>query len=1122
VDSSTLRAAIPCVGGDLLPSAYIAHCLSSDARALSCPPEPATLARDLGRIWRRARESTGPATGLRLLFDLIVDPMVTALGFRWETPSFHRQHAEVTLLTPAARPVVLFLLPWTDQPSTVWSEIARAAREAGARWGIILAPPFLSIVPLAERPARRSLDVELSCLSDPLAVSVIWVLVRAEAFDGNSPTDRPFLEQLLERAAAFEDGVKRDLQTSVAEALAALASVMDADTAGRAFAPFTAGPVAPHDQALTLIHRILFLLFAESRGLTPSSNALYRQAYSIGTLGRQVLGGDAAGVWDAMSAITRLARLGSRATALECPPFNGRLFARASAPALERRPSRRGGTRRATAQDAALGRALVALVSRHSPRGRELIDYRDLGVEQLGAVYERLLDVGHVDGTCAPPASKAHSVARKSTGSFYTPQPLAEFVVRRTLAPLVDGASSDQILRLRVVDPSMGSGACLVAACRYLAAAYEKAVVNEARAAAGDFDERERANVRRLVAERCLAGVDRNPTAVELARLSIWLTTLAHGKPLGFLDHQLRVGDSLIGAWPGDLPRLRKGPSGGRAPLPLFEDAELDGAVRQASGLFHTLRFRPDDSVADVHAKAEAWRRLTSDRSALEPWRRAATLWCARWFWPQSDGGGPDTAESRALIDGALGRDQTLPASYQQDRWRAAREAERAHRFFHWPLEFADVFFDADGRPQERGGFDAVIGNPPWEMARRDDHVERHDSALVRYARESGQYPSCGRGHLNLYQAFLDRSIALTRPGGRVGLVLPWSVAIDDGAADLRRRLLADCDLDTLVGLDNARGLFPIHRGLRFAVVAATVGRPTSDIRATFGIKTLEDIDSLPDRDDPTRPAYPIRLSRHALPRIGGPSLRFPDVRHPKDLELLDRLTASFLPLASRDGWRASFGRELNATESRSACGTSGLPVIEGKHLTPFAIANGTALRISRDEALRLLPLAPFDRPRLAYRDVSGVGNTYAIIAAVVPAGVVTTHTLLCLKTLLPIERQHFLSSLLNSFVLNAIVRMLMGNHLTTSLMENLPVPRWTGDSDDRRIAAVAAALAQGHRSSERGWLQAAVAKKYDLTRDEFRHILDRAVRIPEVERNAAWWEFVRAPARPDRPNCPW
>src|SRR6185503_14412860 len=132
---------------------------------------------------------------------------------------------------------------------------------------------------------------------------------------------------------------------------------------------------------------------------------------------------------------------------------------------------------------------------------------------------------------------------------------------RRTLAPLVHGATTDDILALRVVDPSMGSGAFLVAACRFLSDAYERALVDEGRSADTDLDSDARAEIRRLVASRCLAGVDANPVAVQLARLSLWLTTLARDKPLSFFDHQLRCGDSLVGASPDDLWRA---PSSGR------------------------------------------------------------------------------------------------------------------------------------------------------------------------------------------------------------------------------------------------------------------------------------------------------------------------------------------------------------------------------------------------------------------------------------------------------------------------------------------------------------------------------------------------------------------------------
>src|SRR5205823_1883192 len=191
---------------------------------------------------------------------------------------------------------------------------------------------------------------------------------------------------------------------------------------------------------------------------------------------------------------------------------------------------------------------------------RERIAYRDLGVEQLGAVYETLLDYEPRVDAANHVTLEAGSGVRKATGTFYTPQPIAEYLVRRTLGPLVAGATPERILRLRILDPSMGSGAFLVAACRYLAAAYERALADEG---GGDLDDRDRAVIRRTIAERCLYGVDRNPMAVQLARLSLWLATLAADRPLGFLDHRLRTGDSLLGAWLADLRRAPRSVRGG-------------------------------------------------------------------------------------------------------------------------------------------------------------------------------------------------------------------------------------------------------------------------------------------------------------------------------------------------------------------------------------------------------------------------------------------------------------------------------------------------------------------------------------------------------------------------------
>ena len=185
--------------------------------------------------------------------------------------------------------------------------------------------------------------------------------------------------------------------------------------------------------------------------------------------------------------------------------------------------------------------------------------------------------------------------------------------------------------------------------------------------------------------------------------------------------------------------------------------------------------------------------------------------------------------------------------------------------------------------------------------------------------------------------------------------------------------------------------------------------------------------------------------------------------------------------------------------------------MLEGKDIARFQVTIGRGRRIERAAALRLLPDARFDAPRLGYRDVSGVSNSRSLIAAVLPAGVVTTHTVLCLRTALPIEQQHFLCGLFNSFVLNAVARLLMGGHITTSLVEDLPVPAWRGDSRDRLIALLAAEAAErpGDLKTQ-ATLEAQVARLYDMDAETFDDVLASFPLVPREHRALAAQSFRR------------
>src|SRR5204862_2401858 len=240
--------------------------------------------------------------------------------------------------------------------------------------------------------------------------------------------------------------------------------------------------------------------------------------------------------------------------------------------------------------------------------------------------------------------------------------------------------------------------------------------------------------------------------------------------------------------------------------------------------------------------------------------------------------------------------------------------------------------------------------------------------------RDAGIYTAQSDGHANRYQLFLERAIALARPGGRIGLILPSGLATDSGSSRLRRRLFNVCDVDAIVGFDNRRAVFPIHRSVRFLLLTATAGAPTREVVCRLG----EQDPLALERHDDERAPNDVRVTLAWVERVSGSGLALPDLRTRVDVQILDRACALFPPLGDAGGWAARFGRELNATDDRGAFrpADQGLPIVEGKQVHPFRVnVDSPRHAIARADALRLLGSSRFDRRRLAYRDVASATN---------------------------------------------------------------------------------------------------------------------------------------------------
>jgi hypothetical protein len=1027
------------------------------------------------------------------VFDRLALPLVGHLGFRTLVMSGPAAPPYALLRAGGRDTGVLLATGWGQDMAAAWREAVRRGIGHDVRWCLCINGPSLRLFDARRVYSRRFADFDIAlAVEDEATFAVFWGLLRAEAI---GPADGgPVLDRAVEMCERHRAAVRESLKGGVHEALRELS--------GAFLSSSRRGRVDPRvvDESLTVIYRVLFLLFAEARGLVPHWHPVYRDGYTIESLRSFVETHERPrGLWESLQAIARLAHRGCRAGTLRVPPFNGRLFSPADAPLAET----------VRLDDAPVRRALLALTTRRGKEGRERIAYADLGVEQLGAVYEHVLDFSPVqsaDGTF----DLRPSGRRKATGTFYTPRPLTEYVVRRALAPLVERAQPEEILRLRIVDPAMGSGAFLVAACRFLARAYEQALVREGGLSPADIDDTDRIGFRRAIAQRCLFGVDINPMAGQLARLSLWLATLAGDRPLTFLDHHLRTGDSLVGASLDDIHRQppSAGANGARTrPLPLFSFDDFHSGLRSIVPPRVALALDAGDTIEQVRHKERTLAGLTGERSPLARWRSAADLWCAGWFSAVLHGRTFD-ALLRHVLDGT----GPLPAHVSAPLLQQARSAAAAGAFFHWTLEFPEAFYAEDGAPLGDRGFDAVLGNPPWEMLRADRVLAGAAADLTPFVRRSGIYRLQGSGHPNLYQVFIERALSLLKRSGRLGFIVPSGLSTDRGCAALRRTLLERTTLDTFVTVENRDGIFPIHRGLKFLLLTLTNGGATDTLYARAGVRAANALDRLADTGtDPDA----VPLPRALLRRLGGDDLAIPEVRSRTDLDIVSRIACSCPALGDADGWGLHFGRELNASDDRPHFVEAGsdkavLPIVEGKHMQPFRVnAAAARFQIARADADRIFRTGqPFLRPRLAYRDVASASNRLTLIAAIVPAGVLTTHTLFCVKQPPDLQAQYFLCGIFNSFVANYLVRMQVGTHVTAALVHRLPVPRPARESGAyRKMAALARRLSNGQTDAAPNQ-QALAAHLYGLSVPAFAHVLECFPLVPRAQRDAALAAF--------------
>ncbi len=827
-------------------------------------------------------------------------------------------------------------------------------------------------------------------------LKVFLLIFRREAFLPVGADPRTFHEKALEEGKFYEERVAEDLSNKV------FGEVFPDLVRAIAKAAPEADLQAVREAALILLYRLLFILYAEDRDLLPVKDTRYddyglRNKVRLDVKERKdkndVFSETAARYWGAMADLFIVIDQGDASIGL--PPYNGGLFDQ----------ERHAILTNIRIPDAVMARVIDALSFEVTPDGRKYINYRNLSVQQLGSIYERLLEY-EVTRDGDEITVQPNIFARKGSGSYYTPDDLVQLILTETLEPLVDerkrafsgkiaelglGDLADHrkigqlkrldpataLLDLKICDPAMGSGHFLVSLVDFMADQVITAMAEaelDAPEEWGDYisplgeridtirntilanaDERDwtideeqlddRHIIRRMVLKRCIYGVDKNPMAVELAKVALWLHTFTVGAPLSFLDHHLRCGDSLFGSW------VKKGiDKAATYGIPLLLHEPMKRALRAASKM-QIVEGLTDAEIAEAHRSADVFAEVEDMTAPLD-----ALLKLIHAFdWLDIKGkAGKDAL--KIFFDGQFGdpldiaMEKKEPRTKREEGQRFAEILDQARiliaeeNFLNWQVTFPGIWSEWE-EEDLTGGFHAVIGNPPWDrmklqqvewfaerrpeiaMASRAADRKKMIAALeeagdplaqdytkaseraeagTRMARKGGDYPLLSGGDVNLYSLFVERAMTAVQKDGLIGLLVPSGIASDKTAAKFFKGVATEGRLKALFDFENRRSRYElkpffedVDSRFKFCAFVASPSPTNADARCAFFLQAVSEL---------ANPETCFALSADDFARVNPNTGTAPIFRSKRDADLTTVIYGTSVPLVDR-----SSGAEVKA-----------------------------------------------------------------------------------------------------------------------------------------------------------------------------------------------------------------
>lgn len=745
------------------------------------------------------------------------------------------------------------------------------------------------------------------------------------------------------------------------------------------------------------------------------------------------------------------------------------------------------------------------------------------------------------------------ALERKQSGSYYTPESLVRFLVGkaviqplqekwdagyakrfgeyleqtcagfdeaarrgavRSAEELVNDFVKREVLTYKVCDPAMGSGHFLVATANLMAdfVAGLLALIEPVAGVASGITGAPN-HWRRLITRHCLYGADLNPLAVNLAKLALWLNCFARDHKLTFLDHHLRCGNSLIGL--RDLASLKRIPvrrkdskkvreeaEAAEEELPLGLNDALGGQLVDAARTIASIATMAED---DTDLQREAYDEAMADLK--------------RSFGPLADlhtaylmDSSLRPAEYARMVNEFAGQTSkhSFPIDLHDAQLRVASLSKR-HDFFHWPLEFPDVFGGKDG-----GGFSATVGNPPWDVmephtlefyseydvnfrslersvaAKRikelhlqypvlDEKWASYEALFAEasaWFKEPAAYEALTKGKIDLYKAFLERFFQVLCEGGQLGLVCPSGLYTDESAIPLRKMFFSSSEIQFLYCFENRwPAVFEsVDNRFKFILFSTRKGGETDSFTCSF---MQHDPERLPIIE-----ANAALVKHDQVIRFSPEAVALMEFNSQLAVEIVTKLyaVAPLLAASVKKTWNCKQSYEFNMTTDRLLFNQQeeGYPLYEGKLIAAFDhrfsapsfwMKESIARREEIDSWWRLLKKKgrvpdrlDHEQYRVSFRNIAASTNERGFISAVLPPKVSCPHTMVVIRRLVPDEHTGqpvewiespqvpFLTSVFNSFACDYLIRMKITTHLDMHIVYSLPIPR-LGSGDPRDAA---------------------------------------------------------------------